>query len=738
MLKIELDWNASDVSGAWFYPVLTDPLGNDYGPYPFYNSIHYSGCSKPQYFMFENPQPGEWKIEVGAWTGVTGVRNFTITTKTEKEIKMVKREVFMTHNRGIGGPSFVEVYLPEGDTFDTGDVKKVKISVGCTGVNCIKGHGAVTISVPKDKAHLLTDQIDTYFWNAFLCYGTNYEGVQTILTFQKAVEIIVGAFIPAWAGLAQTAMESILDMISWLQTRDYSYGSGPIGPEWTDIDKYEIYSFSYSTGSIYTGYACNRIEVTLPVKLEGRQDIPIHIHIAYTWWDGLYTTKYVGHEETITFKPKPDFHIDVASKKYFYDTDETAKVTIDVTNNRDEDTEIWLGVTFKDPEGNEYDIPLKHAEILKGETKSFDMKWIIDKNRNKIVSTARQQLGKPYEWGAEGPDSFDCSGLIYYSYSQAGINIPRTTAEGYYNNYCDHFSNIESLIAGDLLFVYNTSTSKIEHVGILTANNTVIHASSYYGEVVEEPIKSFWNRFGRIKSQYWPEEKTILGRYEIAVNCWKDAGQTDKYTDDLEWEPIFYVYNLDVVSPTTSSPAIVGDPSNPAEFNAKVSTGLGELGVCLLPTAFKVKIGGKPAKFQIYQIDLNGNYYFKITPPVQDTEGSYDLNISVNTGEISDYDLESNAVIYSTGGNIDVVEVIDRSGSMSGEKIQSAKDSAKLFVDLMRINDSIGVVSYSSSASVNYGLTKITSETIKQDAKNAIDGISAGGYTSIGAGLRAA
>ena len=75
---------------------------------------------------------------------------------------------------------------------------------------------------------------------------------------------------------------------------------------------------------------------------------------------------------------------------------------------------------------------------------------------------------------------------------------------------------------------------------------------------------------------------------------------------------------------------------------------------------------------------------------------------------------------------------------MSGEKIQAAKDSAKLFVDLMRINDSIGVVSYSSSASVNYGLTKITSETIKRDAKNAIDRISAGGSTSIGAGLRAA
>jgi cell wall-associated NlpC family hydrolase len=43
------------------------------------------------------------------------------------------------------------------------------------------------------------------------------------------------------------------------------------------------------------------------------------------------------------------------------------------------------------------------------------------------VAFARAQLGKPYEWGGEGPGSFDCSGLAYEAWRRAGVKIPRTT-----------------------------------------------------------------------------------------------------------------------------------------------------------------------------------------------------------------------------------------------------------------------------------------------------------------------
>lgn len=49
-----------------------------------------------------------------------------------------------------------------------------------------------------------------------------------------------------------------------------------------------------------------------------------------------------------------------------------------------------------------------------------------------MVNVAIQQVGKPYVFGAEGPDSFDCSGLIVYSWNQVGVNLPRVTARDMY------------------------------------------------------------------------------------------------------------------------------------------------------------------------------------------------------------------------------------------------------------------------------------------------------------------
>jgi cell wall-associated NlpC family hydrolase len=46
-----------------------------------------------------------------------------------------------------------------------------------------------------------------------------------------------------------------------------------------------------------------------------------------------------------------------------------------------------------------------------------------------LVSYARTQIGDPYVWGAEGPDAFDCSGLVEYVYRHFGLKTPRTTSE---------------------------------------------------------------------------------------------------------------------------------------------------------------------------------------------------------------------------------------------------------------------------------------------------------------------
>ncbi|MFI7672039.1 C40 family peptidase, partial [Nocardia sp. NPDC049526] len=49
----------------------------------------------------------------------------------------------------------------------------------------------------------------------------------------------------------------------------------------------------------------------------------------------------------------------------------------------------------------------------------------------KAIQVALAQLGDPYVWGAEGPNSFDCSGLMQYAAAQAGVNIPRVASAQY-------------------------------------------------------------------------------------------------------------------------------------------------------------------------------------------------------------------------------------------------------------------------------------------------------------------
>ena len=97
----------------------------------------------------------------------------------------------------------------------------------------------------------------------------------------------------------------------------------------------------------------------------------------------------------------------------------------------------------------------------------------IDK-ADKVVALAEKQIGKPYVWGAEGPDSFDCSGLVYYVYKEAvGINLPRVSRDQY--NVGTYISK-ENLKPGDLVFSSTNDAGTITHVGIYVGDNKMIHS----------------------------------------------------------------------------------------------------------------------------------------------------------------------------------------------------------------------------------------------------------------------
>ncbi|WP_371025305.1 SH3 domain-containing protein [Paraclostridium ghonii] len=110
---------------------------------------------------------------------------------------------------------------------------------------------------------------------------------------------------------------------------------------------------------------------------------------------------------------------------------------------------------------------------------------------DKVINTAKQQLGKPYVWGAEGPSSFDCSGFTQYSFKNgAGVNLPRVSRDQSKFGTAVSKSNLQK---GDLVFFDTDKSGSVNHVGIYIGNNEFIHASSGGGKVIISQFTSFYN-----------------------------------------------------------------------------------------------------------------------------------------------------------------------------------------------------------------------------------------------------
>lgn len=111
----------------------------------------------------------------------------------------------------------------------------------------------------------------------------------------------------------------------------------------------------------------------------------------------------------------------------------------------------------------------------------------------KIIAAAMSKLGFPYQSGNEftGLEGGDCSGLVYYVLNQAGINVGRRTAEGYYNQLKNNRVALSDIQPGDILFWTNKDPSdgkNIDHTGVYIGNGKIIDASSSNGRILERDI----------------------------------------------------------------------------------------------------------------------------------------------------------------------------------------------------------------------------------------------------------
>jgi hypothetical protein len=115
--------------------------------------------------------------------------------------------------------------------------------------------------------------------------------------------------------------------------------------------------------------------------------------------------------------------------------------------------------------------------------------FALTNQQEAILTCLRAQLGKPFIWGGNGPNSFDCSGLVRYCQEAAGITgLPRTSL---LQSQVGKVINCSEAQVGDLIFFYEP----VSHDGTFSSNVSIIHAIDEEKPVVEYPnifTNSFW------------------------------------------------------------------------------------------------------------------------------------------------------------------------------------------------------------------------------------------------------
>jgi peptidoglycan DL-endopeptidase CwlO len=95
----------------------------------------------------------------------------------------------------------------------------------------------------------------------------------------------------------------------------------------------------------------------------------------------------------------------------------------------------------------------------------------------KALAIAESKMGKPYSWGAAGPNAFDCSGLVLWAFKQLGVSLPHSSSA---QSTMGKAVSRGDLQPGDLVFFY----SPVSHVGIYAGDGKVLNASQS-----GEPVK---------------------------------------------------------------------------------------------------------------------------------------------------------------------------------------------------------------------------------------------------------
>ena len=150
----------------------------------------------------------------------------------------------------------------------------------------------------------------------------------------------------------------------------------------------------------------------------------------------------------------------------------------------DESVSGWYGISSGSLEGY---VSAEYITIVDGSSSSGSSSV-----GDAAAALAASLVGKPYVYGAAGPNGFDCSGLMYYIYKQLGYSIARGSSSQYYQS--GYFVSTSEMQPGDLVYFFDPKfdgsggTLPTTHVGIYVGDNQFIHASTTSYRVQYDPL----------------------------------------------------------------------------------------------------------------------------------------------------------------------------------------------------------------------------------------------------------
>lgn len=112
------------------------------------------------------------------------------------------------------------------------------------------------------------------------------------------------------------------------------------------------------------------------------------------------------------------------------------------------------------------------------------LKGLVPGSNTSALEAALTQVGKPYEWGATGPEGYDCSGLMVWAYRQIGKVLPRSSQAQAAGGTPVRKQDLQP---GDLVLYYSDAS----HVGMYAGNGNIVHASTFGVPVKVAPLDAY-------------------------------------------------------------------------------------------------------------------------------------------------------------------------------------------------------------------------------------------------------